>query len=215
MDPNDSSIPGLQEVRRSPFSFEVIDEKPNRQLFENSVLIDDPVVEAERNDPDRLFSADDKQHTHDQPNLAIIHETAKHRIIVYLKAQGLSNREIAVKTGFTEPWVSQLTRQPWFRLRLVTELKDAGLDAIQLALKSSALDSVFTLIDIRDDAQAPKAVRVASANSLLDRFLGKATQTIQHEEKKLPKTSEISALDQQIADIDKQINHNQTAETVK
>lgn len=203
------SITGATTSRRSPFSFELIENvpaAPNPQLFENSELSSHPVVEAERNDPDRLFSSDDNIHIHDRPNLAVIHEKSEHRIIVYLKAQGLSNKEVAERTGYTQPWISQLTRQPWFRLRLVQELKDAGVDQINSVLKSTALDSIFTLIDIRDDATAPKAARSACANSLLDRFLGKPTQKVEHEEKRLPKTTEISALDNELAELDKQLN---------
>lgn len=216
MDTSETSKPGVADVHRSPFSFEMVDAPPNRQLFENSELSNDPVVEAERRDPDRLFSSNDQIRIHDRPNLAIIHEKPEHRMIVYLKAQGLSNKEIAERTNYTQPWVSQLTRQPWFRLRLVSELKEAGVDQIQTVLKSAALDSIFKLIELRDDPHAPKAVQKASSDSLLDRFLGKAAQTIQHEEKKLPKTSEISALDHEIAELDQQINPtNQTVEKPK
>lgn len=214
MDMSETSKPDVADVHRSPFTeVEILDEfrqdKPiNRQLFANSVLHDDPVVEAERNDPDRLFSCKGATNLKDEPNLAIIHEKPEHRLIVYLKAQGHSNKEIADRTGYTQPWVSQLTRQPWFRLRLVQELKEAGVDAIESVLKSTALDSVFTLIDLRDDVSAPKAVRSACANSLLDRFRGKPVQTVQHEEKRLPKTSEITAIDKELADLDSQLKPN-------
>ncbi len=210
MDMSENSKPGVADIHRSPFSeVTVLDglAKPlNTQLFANSVLHDDPVVEAERNDPDRLFSSDGAKNLKDAPNLAIIHERPVHRLIVYLKAQGHSNKEIADRTGFTQAWVSQITRQPWFRLRLVQELKDAGVDAIESVLKSTALDSVFTLIDLRDDDSAPKAVRSACANSLLDRFRGKPVQTIQHEEKRLPTSPEITAIDNQLKEIDQQLN---------
>ncbi len=188
---------------------EIVEKPANRQLFANSVLHDDPVVEAARNDPDRLFVSQGGTNLKDEPNLAIINEKPEHRLIVYLKAQGHSNKEVADRTGYTQTWISQLTRQPWFRLRLVQELKEAGVDAIESVLKSTALDSVFTLIDIRDDDSAPKAVRSACANSLLDRFRGKPVQTVQHEEKRLPKTSEISAIDSELAELDSQLKPNQ------
>jgi hypothetical protein len=202
------SKPGVADIHRSPFSEVEIVEKPakpvNRQLFANSVLHDDPVVEAERNDPDRLF-ASQGDYLHNEPNLAILAEKPEHRLIVYLKAQGHSNKEVADRTGYTQAWISQLTRQPWFRLRLVQELKEAGVDAIESVLKSTALDSVFTLIDLRDDVHAPGAVRRACADSLLDRFRGKPVQTVQHEEKRLPKTSEISAIDSELAELNSQL----------
>lgn len=214
MEMSENSKPGVTDLHRSPYSeVTVLDEfvqepQVNRQLFANSVLHTDPVVEAERNDPDRLFSSSGGEYLKDEPNLAIMHEKPVHRLIVYLKAQGHSNKEIADRTGMTQAWVSQITRQPWFRLRLVQELKEAGVDAIESVLKSTALDSVFTLIDLRDDQSAPKAVRSACANSLLDRFRGKPVQTIQHEEKRLPTSPEIAAIDSQIKEIDQQLNTN-------
>jgi hypothetical protein len=208
----------ISDVRRTPLSdeqitqtvLEVLDEPRsiNTQLFENSDLHDDPVVEAEQNDPDRLFATAGHPYAHDRPNLAILAEKPEHRIIVYLKAQGLSNKEVAEKTGFTYHWVSQIVRQPWFRLRLVQELKDAGIDQISSVLKSSALDSVFTLIDLRDDPVAPKAVRSSCANSLLDRFLGKAVQKVESTETKLPHTTEIAAVEKELAEVDKLLGVN-------
>ena len=213
----------ISEIKRSPLSgerivetvLEVLEEPQpravNRQLFENSVLADDPVVEAERNDPDRLFTTDRSLRLHGEPNLAVLHEKAEHRIIVYLKAQGLSNKEVAEKTGFTYPWVSQIVRQPWFRLRLVQELKDAGIDQISSVLKSSALDSVFTLIDLRDDPSTPRAVRRSCADSLLDRFLGKAVQKIESSESKIPQSTEIQAVERELAEVNQQLG-NQPSE---
>jgi hypothetical protein len=206
--------PDVPTAHRTPFGdesiresvLEVLDEPRsiNTQLFENSELADDPVVEAERNDPDRLFQTEKSINVHNRPNLAILGEKPEHRVIVYLKAQGLSNKEVAEKTGFTYPWVSQITRQPWFRLRLVQELKEAGQDQITTVLRSTALDSVFTIVDIRDDPTAPKAVRRQAADSLLDRFLGKPTQRIESEER-TPSTAELSAVDEQLREIDKQL----------
>ena len=190
--------------QRSPFSLVEVnpDEalKPtNTQLFENSGLAQHTVTHAAATDPDRLFSTNGDMV---DPNLAILDEKPEHRLIVYLKAQGFSNKEVSDKTGYTQPWVSQITRQPWFRLRLVQELREAGVDQIQQVLKSNALDSIFTLVDLRDDPQAPKSVRKAAADSLLDRYLGKPTQKFADETPSTPSTEELHNLDKQIAEID-------------
>lgn len=206
----------MNEPQRSPFS--LVEVRPNEdrraskeaidkrvqghvshsqgdsgQLFHNNALREHPVTEAHDTDPDRLFSSENNP-----PNFAIMEEKAEHRFIVYLKAQGLSNKEVADKTGYTQPWISQITRQPWFKLRLVQELKDAGVDAVQCAIKMSALDSVFTLVDLRDDLTSPKAVRKAACDSLLDRFLGKAPQKVELDQKSVPSTPEIRELDAEI-----------------
>ncbi len=189
--------------QRSPFSFEVVDpvnEKPiNTQLFENSPVAVEPATDEYLNSPDRL-------HNDDTPRYAIIEEKPWHRIVCYLVAQGLPKKEIAARVDKTEGWIGQLTRQPWFRLRLIQELKEAGLDAVQQVLKGSALDSIYTLVELRDDEQTPKAVRRAAADSLLDRFLGKATQKIELDRKPLPSSEEISTLDKEIKQLENELN---------
>lgn len=199
----------LANPQKSPFSLVEVNpdeplKPPNVQLFENSGLKDHAVSEAARNDPDRLFSTTDRA---TDPNLAILDEKPEHRLIVYLKAQGFSNKEVSDKTGYTQAWVSQITRQPWFRLRLVQELREAGIDQVQLVLKGNALDSIFTLVELRDDLQAPKAVRKAAADSLLDRYLGKPMQRISEEKDRTPSSEELHQIDQQIEAIDKELKN--------
>jgi predicted transcriptional regulator len=116
-----------------------------------------------------------------EPNLAIKTESPKHRLICYLKSQGLSNHEIALKVGVTPQWVSQIVRQPWARKVIAEEMRAAGRDALTTIIEAAAEDSVYKLIEVRDDEKAPKNVQLAAANSLLDRYLGKPTQKIESE----------------------------------
>ena len=176
--------------------------------MENNDLRDHPVTEAAAADPLRLFASDENP-----ANFAIIHEKPEHRLIVYLKARGLSNKEVAEKTGYTPMWVGQICRQPWFRLRLVQELREAGLDKVARLLESSALDSIFTILEIRDDPTAPKAVRRACADSLLDRFLGKPTVHVEHEGSRMPSSPELAAVDSELQQIDKQLKENTNGKT--
>lgn len=194
---------------RSPFSLVEVDpdetlKPPNTQLFENSGLEQHPVTHAAATDPDRLFHSSSVS---ENPNLAILDEKPEHRFILHLKAEGFSNKEVAEKMGYTQAWVSQITRQPWFRLQLVQVMREAGVDQIQQVLKANALDSVFTLVEIRDDPQAPKAVRKSAADSLLDRYLGKATQKFADESSQTPSTEELHNLDKQIAEVETQLKN--------
>jgi hypothetical protein len=182
----------------------------SEQLFDNNPLSSDAVTSAEATDPDRLFQAS----ALNPPNFAILTEKPEHRIIVYLKAQGMSNKEIAERTGYTQSWVCQIARQPWFRLRLVQELKEAGVDAVQTVLKSSALDSVFTLIDIRDDPTTPKAVRSQTCERLLDRYFGKPVQRTETDDKRMPSSPEIAALNNELAEIDQQLKEKPQSEAL-
>ena len=145
---------------------------PNPQLYENSPLSGSNIEQDYEENPNRLYS-DLK------PNLRILHEKPEHRVLIFLKAQGLSNTEIAKRTGYDIAWVGQVLRQPWARQRLVDEIQAAGGDAIHTIIKAAGVDSVWRLIDERDNAKARPAERIAAANSLLDRFLGKPTQHIE------------------------------------
>lgn len=142
----------------------------NKQLFANSGLAalfaDSPPT------GDAFFNAH-------PPNLAILHEKPEHRTLLWMKCQGASNREIAEQSGYTEPWLSQLFRQPWAQQRMVQIITDNGGDVVQDLLRSAAPDSVLKLIDLRDDPQTPPAVVRASCENLLDRYLGKPKQQIE------------------------------------
>lgn len=166
----------------------------NRQLYANSALSGSPIEQDYEESPDVLFN--DRP-----PNLAIQHEKPEHRLLIFLKAQGLSNTEIAKRTGKTIAWVGQVLRQPWARLRLVQELKEAGQDAVQQLISASGEDSVLTLIEVRDDEKTSPAVKIAAANSLLDRLLGKPTQHVESEVTHRS-LSDIEALERELAKVE-------------
>jgi len=147
----------------------------NRQLYENSGLAGSAIENAAAG-PDALFGAR-------LPNFAIVHEKPEHRLIVYLKAKGKSNRAIAKQLGYTDAWVSQIVRQPWFQVRLMQELKQEGQDAAAFGKNQIEL-SLLTICTLRDSATS-EAVRFQSANSILDRYLGKPVQRMRDESKPL------------------------------
>lgn len=103
-----------------------------------------------------------------------------HRMAMYDKARGLSNREISVKYGVTVGAVQILTHQPWFREQIEAVIEEEGRESLRSVLEGEGLNSIYTLIDVRDNEDAKGSERVAAANSLLDRLMGKAPQTVQH-----------------------------------
>lgn len=151
-----------------------MDIKPlNKQLYENSglkELFDKSCGEG--GDPLALFF------NGKDPNLAILHEKPEHRLLLYMKAQGASNKEIAEQSGYTQPWLSQLFRQPWAQQRLIEIMNQCGKDRVTTLIASAAEDSVLTLIELRDDPESPAAVRRSAAENLLDRYLGKPKQQV-------------------------------------
>jgi hypothetical protein len=139
----------------------------NKQLFQNQ-----PELVAEYVS---LSDGEDVLHATRPPNLGITHEKAEHRLILYLKLEGFSNREVAARTGYTESWVSQVTRQPWFQKRLLVELNTNGRTGLTEYLKVQVEDSFVKIVELRDGAKS-ETVQAACAMNIIDRVLGKPVQ---------------------------------------
>lgn len=138
--------------------------------------------------------------------ISIAKEKPEHRIVMFLKAQGYSNREICRMMNFSDAWVSQLVRQEWFQRRLVKELNESGRDSVEAILQGEVRDSIQTLVEIRDSPLAKNSDRATCAMNILDRVLGKP---IQRNETRLEvtknKDAEIEAIDNEIAEIERSL----------
>ena len=172
-----------------------MDPKENKQLYENSGL-SQLFANAPKNSG--LFNAR-------EPNLAILHEKPEHRLLLWMKAQGASNRQIAQESGYTEPWLSQLFRQPWAQERLVEMMRDAGMDVVQGLLKAAAPDSVLKLIELRDAPATPPAVVRATCVDLIENYLGKPTQRVEVQANNTTKM-DIREIDAELASLEKEQN---------
>lgn len=124
------------------------------------------------------------------PQMAIKSETPEHRQVILLKANGLSNAQIAQFTGFTKPYVSTILRQPWARALLAEAMRDAVDETYQKVLANEVLPSITVLAEIRDDENAPASARAAAADKILDRALGRPAQTIKTQELPAVKAAE-------------------------
>ncbi len=169
----------------------------NQSFYENSKLAGSTVEQEYKENPDALFNSKD-------PNWSILHESPRHRIIIFLKAQALSNRDIARRLDLTEAWVSNILRQPWARQRLVEEIREAGQDAVQGLLASAAEDSVLKIISVRDSATEP-AVQLRAADSLLDRYLGKAVQRSEVKAEVTHMAEDIDAVNREIEENEREL----------
>lgn len=143
-------------------------EKVNRQIYENSPLKGSETEAI-------LVQLEGQLHNRKAPNLAILHEKPEHRIILLLKLKALSNREIAAQTGYTEPWVSQICRQPWFQRRLVEMLQTAQTEVIDDLVRVEGTNSFFKLVSLRDTAKSEQ-VQFAAATRLFEQVAGKPIQ---------------------------------------
>lgn len=174
--------------------------RENRQLYQGGALSEDPQATQYYKQSGALFN--DKP-----PNLQILHERPEHRLIVYLKAQGLTNKEIAERTNYGYQWVCQIVRQPWFRQRFIEECQHTGRDAIKVFLEGEVMPSLETIRAIRDNADAKSSDRLNASNALLDRFLGKPTQRteVENTSKGLDDAKqEVEDLERQVAELRKQ-----------
>ena len=100
------------------------------------------------------------------------------RLAAYLFCTGLSQTEIARKLSVQICTVSNWWRQPWFQELVREEMALCGRDPVQEIIKGAAADSVFTLIELRDEPNTPSGVRRACCSELLDRAYGKAPVTV-------------------------------------
>lgn len=145
----------------------------NTQLYENSSMSCSKIEQDSQEGENALFNSK-------LPNVAIKGEKIHHRMMCMLKLRGMSNREIAKHMDSSDAWVSNVLRQPWAVEFMTGELAREGRDTLHELLASSAIDSVYTLIDMRDNKDAKPAERIQASNSLLNRYLGNPTQPIAH-----------------------------------
>lgn len=119
----------------------------------------------------------------DQPAYqAILREQPRHRLILWMTAQGHTPQEVADALGITKQTVYNVRKQPWFREMFVKLTTSMGKDAAMQLLKGEVLPSLQTLVEIRDCAEKDSDRR-AAADSLLDRYLGKATVRVDNDAK--------------------------------
>jgi hypothetical protein len=97
-------------------------------------------------------------------------------------SKGYTVEEIAIHTGYTRLRVGEVLRQPWAQMNIVDDIQRSVQDEVKALLENEVLPSIKKQAALRDDPDAPKAVQLAAANALLDRFLGKPNQPItQHQ----------------------------------
>ena len=136
------------------------------------------------------------------------HEQAWHRLAAYLFATGNTAKRVAVILQKSQPAVQNLLRQPWFQ-KMVTELMaQEGSKDIAKLFASQQYDSMCTLVEMRDDAEVPAAVRVSCAKDILDRAMGKPTQRVEmsHETVSDDPVAEVERLEQENRRLREELN---------
>lgn len=133
-------------------------------------------------------------------------EKPEHRIVLWMKAQGYSNREIAAATGYTPTHIGTITAQPWFRKKVAEIINSEGRDAVKVMLQGEVMPSIELLRTVRDDPTAKKSDRVTAAKDLLDRFLGKPTVHVETNN-----TSKVTSISADRARLEEEARQNEAA----
>lgn len=137
----------------------------------------------------------------------IKHESARHRLCVYLKAEGHTNKEIAEKLEYQPETVNLILKQPWAKNRLQKEIRDAGQAEIKKLLSTVGMASLERLRALAESEEFkilnPKIYYDANVN-LVDRFLGKPNQPVTTEHK----TSKALTDEELAARIDERLRAN-------
>jgi predicted transcriptional regulator len=111
-------------------------------------------------------------------NWAIQKEQSWHRIAATLYALGASQAQIARELDRTPQAVCNLVKQERFQSSVAEIMAENSRDIMEL-FKAERINTLATLIELRDNPETPASVRAMICKDLLDRVLGKAVQRIE------------------------------------
>jgi predicted XRE-type DNA-binding protein len=117
-------------------------------------------------DVDALFGAK-------QAYLKIKGENFQHRLLLWYKLQGFKNVECARLLGYTQPWVSNVTRQPWFQHAFCALASEMGKDAVDTFLEGTVMPALEQVAHLSQSGESD-AIKLAASKEILDRYLGKS-----------------------------------------
>lgn len=163
-------VPGTN--RHKPFR------SPNPTPYQLSPMSLSQIDTDSKESAERLFGQRD-------PFYPIAHEKPEHRVVLYLKAQGMNHVEIAEATGYNTVTISNICRQPWAVTRITELQRKVGHDEVAAILNRSAPKAALALdrlIERMEDVDnkgrlliSPAAI-VAASKEILDRKYGKSKQ---------------------------------------
>lgn len=114
------------------------------------------------------------------PDLEPYREEPWHRHAAMCYAMGMTAKNIAEDCKKSLPAVYKLIRRKEFQANVTSLVETHGVGDIMANFRSEVIASLATLVEIRDDEKAPKAVRANIAFGILERVLGKAVQKVEH-----------------------------------
>lgn len=100
-------------------------------------------------------------------------EKPEHRLMLWLKLNGHSNKEVAATTGYNYVYVCNIVKQPWFTEAFCRLSSEMGKDAVQTFLKGEVMGALERTVEIAKNGDSD-SVKLAANKEVLDRFLGKS-----------------------------------------
>lgn len=128
-----------------------------------------------------LLEAGRRQDKHGERTLAYgsgVLEMPWHKYAIKLSAMGISPSEIAEACDCEATVIYNLLRTDWFLERVSLEMEKELIPMSEFFKKNAVLAGL-TLVELMQNPKTPASVRCTSANSLLERHLGKSTQVVQ------------------------------------
>lgn len=128
-----------------------------------------------------------------EPSVALVKEKFEHRTLAYMRASGLSRKEIFERLGgefrngkpvsgtgqYSYTHLGNIFQQPWFRQRVIALQHEAGFDQVEASIRAELPNAVDTIVTIMEDNKASPTARLAAATQILDRGLGKPVQRVE------------------------------------
>ena len=126
-------------------------------------------------------------------------EKPEHRIMLYMRAGGLSPRQIANATGYCYASVIDLFRQPWAKKLMVELIEAKGGAIVENYLQVHAIEAAEKIIDIMRDTNVSPAIQQKSAFKLIDKVVSDKLDVIRTQ------TLPPAQVDQQLQVVEEQI----------
>lgn len=151
-------------------------ERKARQISSMNAAIEE--VTAEAQDEERMLSV--VLTNKGLPDLIPYREEPWHRHAALCYAMGMTPKEIAKQCDMSLGAVYKLIRRREWQANVTAIIEAQGFGDIMHNFRGEVIASLATIVEIRDDEKAPKAVRRQCAMDIIERCMGKAKQTIEH-----------------------------------
>lgn len=131
-------------------------------------------------------------------------EPAWHKFALQLAVRAnMSARDIAAVLGCPGEMVQKLFASNEFKEKYENEVgKKSGGSLFDRLLDGEDVNSLLTIIVLRDDIRTPPAIRYKCAQDLLDRVKGKPVQTVKSEQSVVKTTSDVESLEAELKELD-------------